>query len=80
MHDLQPVTPLGAALARVNRIGALEITERVDQALASLGLRNGGAWRPCHGGLAGGKGSPSRTRKEVLLWRSTLGDIPKLAR
>ncbi|NVO54195.1 sarcosine oxidase subunit gamma [Rhodobacteraceae bacterium B1Z28] len=43
MHKLKPITPLGGATRRQDTIGAVTITEVVDQALASVAARNGQA-------------------------------------
>ncbi|WP_424987220.1 sarcosine oxidase subunit gamma [Microbulbifer sp. S227A] len=41
MHDLKPLTPLGAAEPRVERIGPVTLTETVSVALASVAARLG---------------------------------------
>lgn len=41
MHDLAPLTPLGAAVPRTDSIGTLTMTEVTDRALASLAARLG---------------------------------------
>ena len=43
MTDLTPITALGDTLARTRSLGALQITENADLALASLALRRGAA-------------------------------------
>lgn len=41
MHKLKAITPLGAKNPRVDTVGAITITEVVDQALASVAARQG---------------------------------------
>lgn len=41
MHDLKPITPLGAATARTDKFTGLTIAENPDRALASLTARQG---------------------------------------
>lgn len=41
MHDLIPITPLGAANARVETHGPVTLTEVIDRALASVAARAG---------------------------------------
>lgn len=41
MHDLNPITPLGAAEARVDTHGPVALTEVTDRALASVAARLG---------------------------------------
>lgn len=41
MHDLDPITPLGAAEARVDTHGPVTLTEVTDRALASVAARLG---------------------------------------
>lgn len=43
MHNLKPLTPLGADTPREDRIGTLVIREVTDQAMASVAARNGQA-------------------------------------
>ncbi len=41
MHNMKPLTPLGADMPRVDTLNGLTITERTDRALASVAARNG---------------------------------------
>ena len=41
MHDLSPITPLGAAKARIDTHGPVTLTEVTDRALASVAARLG---------------------------------------
>lgn len=43
MHNLNPLTPLGAETARIDRLSGLTITEVVDRALVSITTRRGQA-------------------------------------
>jgi sarcosine oxidase subunit gamma len=43
VHNLKPITPLGATEPRVDTVGTLVVTEVVDMALASVAARNGQA-------------------------------------
>lgn len=69
MHDLKPITPLGAADPRIDNIGPLTLTEITSVALASVAARLGSeeATRKTLGELIGAEApAPSRHTGDML--------------